>query len=312
LPVVGACNLLGPERLEIKSFMKKHSTVFAVLFTSICALFATSLSAQSTAAAKNRTYLALGDSLAYGFNPNVPYNLAQSIGYPKLVAPALNMGLTNASCPGETSGTLAGTPGSVFLPGFDCVSKQNDGELFVRYGGAPNQLAYAVGFLLANKNTKLITINIGVNDLGILIAQCTAATPTDPAAIAVCEQAGLPGVLGTYGQNLNMIFATIRSAGYGGNIIALNAYAFNYNDPTQVGAITALNQVLAQVSAPFGVAVADGYRAFQIASTPFGGDPCKAGLLIRQASGACDTHPTLIGQGLLATAVVSRAIALPQ
>ncbi len=35
------------------------------------------------------------------------------------------------------------------------------------------------------------------------------------------------------------------------------------------------------VASNFGVKFADAYTAFQLASAPFGGDPCAAGLLIR-------------------------------
>src|SRR2546422_6946608 len=49
-------------------------------------------------------YLALGNSVAFGFNPlKDPSNADNFIGYPTPVATALKEKLTNASCPGETS-----------------------------------------------------------------------------------------------------------------------------------------------------------------------------------------------------------------
>src|ERR1700683_3223435 len=72
----------------------------------------------------NFTYLALGDSVAYGFNPLLfpPYAPAtppptpsEFIGYPETVAAFEHWLIPgkeeNASCPGETSGSFM-TPGA--------------------------------------------------------------------------------------------------------------------------------------------------------------------------------------------------------
>jgi len=66
-----------------------------------------------------------------------------------------------------------------------------------------------------------------------------------------------------------------------------------------------LNQVMAQVGAQFGAKMADGYLAFQIASTPYGGDPCRAGLLARLSPTTCDVHPSRLGQSVLAASVLA-------
>ena len=63
---------------------------------------------------KSYTYLALGDSIAFGFDPRVfvpgaPHPEPGSfVGYPELVVAGLPAGSThiNAACPGETSGSL--------------------------------------------------------------------------------------------------------------------------------------------------------------------------------------------------------------
>ena len=286
--------------------------------TSICCsvLFALSFLPPASAqnlnnAAKDTRYLALGDSLAFGFNPLIqPPDLAEYVGYPKIVSQVLHLKLANASCPGETSGTLAGSS-SVYLPGFDCAPLQSSG-LFVPYNGAPNQLAYAVNYLRNNPNPKLVTINIGVNDIGVLQAGCTADASGDAAAIIACEQSGLPAVLSIFSQNLAKIFSELRSTGYSGPIAALNAYSFSYTDPLELEAFTALNQVISAVSAKFDVTVVNEFLVFQVASIPFGGDPCRAGLLIKLPNGTCDTHPSAEGQALLAATVVGTLDALPK
>src|SRR5262249_48311151 len=65
-----------------------------------------------TGPAANGTFLALGDSVAFGFVPPqaVPppnYLSAHSfVGYPEDVAQALRIGAFNASCPGETTASM--------------------------------------------------------------------------------------------------------------------------------------------------------------------------------------------------------------
>ena len=65
-----------------------------------------------TGPAANGTYLALGDSVAFGYVPPqaVPapnYRSAHSfVGYPEDVAQALRVRVWNASCPGETTASM--------------------------------------------------------------------------------------------------------------------------------------------------------------------------------------------------------------
>ena len=66
----------------------------------------------------------------------------------------------------------------------------------------------------------------------------------------------------------------------------------------------ALDFTMTQVGMNFGVTVADEFSAFQIASAPFNGDPCAAGLLIRLTATTCDVHPSPAGRELLAATVV--------
>ncbi|HEY3079303.1 MAG TPA: SGNH/GDSL hydrolase family protein, partial [Chloroflexota bacterium] len=62
-------------------------------------------------------YLALGDSLAFGLDPFRPVadrsDASNFVGYPDVLAKALDLDLTNASCPGEATG------GFISLTGVD-------------------------------------------------------------------------------------------------------------------------------------------------------------------------------------------------
>src|SRR5947209_4637182 len=64
-------------------------------------------------------YLALGDSVPFGYSPLVsPFNADNFIGYPTPVAAALKESLTNATCPGETSSHFISLTGSDNVCGF--------------------------------------------------------------------------------------------------------------------------------------------------------------------------------------------------
>jgi hypothetical protein len=80
-------------------------------------------------------------------------------------------------------------------------------------------------------------------------------------------------------------------------------------DPRLTAVVAALNQVMEQVGRQFGAKFADGFLAFQLASLPFQGDPCKAGLLTRLSPTTCDVHPTPYGQRILAVTTLLTALA---
>ena len=254
------------------------------------------IASASVAPAQNATpYLALGDSLPFGFNPNVAVNLNNYHGYPQFVSAVIREKLTNASCFGETSGSFL----SSTAPDFGCRAwKQAGNPLFVSYSGT--QMDFAVSYLLSNPNTELVTISIGGNDLAVLQQDCQLDL--------TCELAGLPGVLAAYGQNILTIFTNLRvQAKYKGPIVLMTYYAFNYLDPTQVAVFTQLNGIASGIATSFGAKIADGFNAFLLATIPFNGDPCKAGLLIKLPNGTCDTHPSLVGQLLLSATVLAVA-----
>ena len=71
-----------------------------------CATVAMLLLSGASAAAPGRPYLALGDSVSFGFITQAGYqyrNPDNFIGFPTYVGQALGMTPTNASCPGETT-----------------------------------------------------------------------------------------------------------------------------------------------------------------------------------------------------------------
>lgn len=250
----------------------------------------------------NGTYLALGDSVAFGYVPAqaVPapnYLVAHSfVGYPEYLAQQLDLRVSNASCPGETTGSLlfagAQSNGCEDSPGSP-VGYSTLYPLHVQYQGT--QMDYALHYLAAHKHTRLITIDIGAND-AFLCQETTADHCTSPAELGA--------VANEIAGNLATIFHDLRVvAGYQGPIVALGYYSLSYSDPAQIAGAQFLNSVIAGVAAPFGVTVANGFAAFQGPSLAFGGSPCAAGLLIRLPDGTCNIHPSPAGHKLLAAAI---------
>ena len=250
----------------------------------------------------NGTYLALGDSVAFGYVPPnaVPapkYLDAHSfVGYPEFLAQQLNERVSNASCPGETTASMLvagaqsnGCENSLGSP----VGYSTLYPLHVQYRGT--QMDYALQYLAAHKHTQLITIDVGANDAFL----CQETTVDHCTSLAE-----LIGVANKIAGNLTTIFHELRvDAGYSGPLVALTYYSLSYSDPAAVAGTQFLNSVIAGVTTAFGGTVADGFAAFQAPSAPFGGDPCAAGLLIKLPDGTCNIHPSPAGHRLLAAAI---------
>jgi lysophospholipase L1-like esterase len=258
--------------------------------------------APDTGPAAHGSYLALGDSVAFGYVPPqaVPApdyaDPSSFAGYPEDVAHALHLRLSNASCPGETTASFlvpgAQSNGCENSPG-SSTGYRTEFPLHVRYPGT--QLQYALGYLLTHRNTRLVTIDIGANDVFL----CQETTKD-----ACASTAELQAVLHKIQVNLAITYALIRDvAHYHGLLVALTYYSLSYSDPAQVAGTEALNSAIASVTGKFGGRVADGFAAFEGPSAASGGSPCAAGLLIKLPDGTCNIHPSPAGHRLLAQAI---------
>jgi hypothetical protein len=232
-------------------------------------------------------YLALGDSVAFGYSPQVdPRNANHFSGYPTPAARALKESLTNAACPGETSSHF------IDLAGSDngCGAFRANYPLHVAY--SDTQLAFADSFLTSHPTTKLVSINIGANDLFVLENNCGGPTQVG------CIISGLPTMLDKLATNLSTIYYHIRTLDhYQNQLVALTYYSLNYSpaNSTANTIILALNNVVAQVTVAAGGKVANGFDAFAaIATAAFGFDSCAARLLIEVSSSplTCNIHPS--------------------
>jgi lysophospholipase L1-like esterase len=244
-------------------------------------------------------YLALGDSVPFGFRPagatpTPDYLDARSfVGYPSYVAHRLRLRLSNATCPGETTASLM-TPGaqsngcenSVGSP----VGYRTAYPLHVDYRGT--QLDYALHYLRTHHRTRLVTIMVGANDLFI----CQQTTSDQ------CTGSDFAATVTQVGSNLGDILGALRRH-YHHRLVVVD-YSLDYGDAAGTAAITALDGALAAAAAAHHAVVADGFGAFQKAAAAYGGDSCAAGLLVPLADGSCDVHPTAKGHHVLARAVL--------
>src|SRR6266516_5567320 len=200
-----------------------------------------------TGPAANGTYLALGDSVAFGYVPPqaVPppnYRDAHSfVGYPEDVAQALRVGAWNASCPGETTDSMLVT--GVVSNGCENSPASPTGyrtlyPLHVHYQGT--QMEYALKYLAVHRHTQLVTIDIGANDVFL----CQETTQDHCASAAE-----LQAVLQEIRANWTAIYTRTRNFAHNkGPWAGRTYYSLSYSDPVQVASTQLLDSVIASVT----------------------------------------------------------------
>jgi len=252
----------------------------------------------SSAASESPAYLALGDSVPFGFRGGATAEFSDAenfVGYPELVGEELSLEVINASCPGETTASFLDTKAQ----SNGCENSLQSGfgyrtayPLHVLYDSVDqSQLDFAVDTLQENDDVELVTLQIGAND-AFLCQQTTPTRCTDPADVQ--------GLAQTMQTNLATILSALRNeAGYDGQLVVVTYYALNYTDAFGMTTQT-LGNGLAQVAEANGADVADGYEAFRARAAEAGGNSIAAGLVLPN-----DVHPTEEGQQLLADAVLA-------
>jgi lysophospholipase L1-like esterase len=242
-------------------------------------------------------YLALGDSVAFGYirDAGPAYvNADNFVGYPDYVAGTLGLTETSAACPGEA------TTGFISLTGADngCRPFRASYPLHVAY--TSTQLAFATEFLAAHPTTRLVTIALGAND--VLLFQKACGTGPD------CFHDGFARQLSTISSNMHAILSGLRAAGFTGVLMVVTYYALDYTDDAATEVTAQLNQALTAPAAANNAVVADAFTAFkEAASTAAGGKTCSAGLLNVDPKDptqtTCDAHPSQSGAKLIARTV---------
>ncbi len=295
-----------------------HARTIGCLLALAFALFALSLAPAANAAGRGAgfgwhpapaptSYLALGDSLAFGysqakFNSLYPNEnpAAYDTGYVDDFARVLRLfnprlQTINDGCPGETTESFIDGP----------CQYQQEFPLHHPYVGGPtsSQLSDALAYLSAHPGqVSPITLDIGANDaLGTIKEKCNL----EPACIA----AAAPALFAHIDGNLGIILAQLRAKAPNAQIIVLGLY--NPFGSTIAGAdqLTAeLNATEQQVAAGFGARFADPLPLF---NPPEPLEKPTICLLTNMCTPLVDIHPTDLGYAVLAGTILRQYSFLP-
>ncbi len=237
-------------------------------------------------------YLALGDSLAYGLQPD----LDDHDGYPADFFTDLQSHgtttLADMGCSGETTVTFinGGCPYGKILP--------------PHYTYSGPQLAAALAFLQQHPGqVSPVTIDIGANDLLNVIDSST------------CTVSALTTTLQLAATNLQSILSQLQAALHGSGDLITMTYYFPYQNmcPNLVPYAEYFNGLIAAVARQNGALVAPVFAAYGGAATP---NPylctltwiCKTTsyLTCKLAAPLC-IHPTTLGYKVIANTMEATA-----
>jgi len=230
-------------------------------------------------------YLALGDSLAYGYQDAMfraeaaagDIDPATFPGYAGDFAGMLreirhNVRLVNYGCPGET--TTSYFVGCAF-------SAVGHFPLHNAYTGS--QESAALAFLRAHRGqVSPITLDNGAND----VTPCLSSP--DPTCF--------PNAIAAVGANLDRALAELRAAAPNAEIIVMQYYdPFAAAFPATLGTTQALNLTIGQAAAAHGALLADAFAPFNLAQ-PQPATLCALGPFCPLT----DIHPSDAGYDLIA------------
>ena len=281
-------------------------------------------------------YLALGDSLAYGYQaatfrsefPNVDESTFDtgyvddlSAWFRQLKRP---IDTTNFGCPGETSDSLirggrgpltgfAYVPNPAFCgdqpaPGVGAIFSK--AWLHKSYPGT--QLDAALAFLRKHPHTNPITLDVGANDTLVFLEQCGFG------AVPNCVTPATIGALfANIAGNVGLIVGALEAAAPHAEIIVLGLYnAYPTALPGGDQLTKTLNAALQSVVTGLGARFADPLPLFNPASVTGGSETvdipsicfltnmCPGGTF-NPASPLADIHPSDAGYAALAATVAS-------
>jgi lysophospholipase L1-like esterase len=230
-----------------------------------------------------RYHLALGDSLAYGFQRFKVGQPAEAFntGYADLLAARVQHGgrlpeLVNYGCPGETTESFVTGPCPWSAGGF---------PLHDTYSGP--QVDAATAFLRAHRGrVDVVTVSLWGNDANAFVASCNGNVQ--------CVVDGAPAAIARVAGNLRAILQTLRKTAPDADVVVIGAYDANLGAFQLTGPIfRALNLAMADAARsqragfvdPMPVFDADGGTAL-----------CTYTLLCRDG----DAHPSNTGYAALA------------
>jgi lysophospholipase L1-like esterase len=242
-------------------------------------------------------YLALGDSITYGYQAfkaqaNLPPS-AYDTGYVDAFATRLrqirpNITVVNYGCPGESTDSFVNGP---------CPWTAAGHQLHSPFSGT--QLQAATEFLHAHRGrVNPITITLFGNDLPILLNPCTAAGQID----LTCVQANAPAFIAGFAERLSCILHQLRSAAPDAEIIVTGPWdpyitMLAFVDPLYQAVNKAISEAAeanrSRLADPFPIFNPQGDLTAEVQTL------CRLSLLCTQN----DSHPSDAGYQALADVV---------
>ncbi|HSZ14332.1 MAG TPA: SGNH/GDSL hydrolase family protein [Solirubrobacteraceae bacterium] len=299
-------------------------TAAAMVIAALAALLA--LTPAAGAAQVGNTYLALGDSLAYGYHAAQFKSELESKGFVepatfdegyvddfgavlKLTHPKLQT--INDGCPGETTETFISGSG---IPGY-CAGGPTGTPfpyafLHHSYGSHTSQLADALAILKANPKVSPITLDIGAND----VLQFLASKCGFPATFT-CSAAEVEGEFAHIAGNVFSILSQLRAAAPKAQIVLIGLYnpyptvlPAPGGDTTTAGLNAALSSVASAVPDTSFANPEPAFNTSIVTHAPETTDlpticaftaMCPGGTF-NPTSPNADIHPTTLGYGVMA------------
>lgn len=244
------------------------------------------------------TYVSLGDSLAYGYQPNLiqagDSNPADYVSYAEIYAGS-RLSVANFGCPGETTVTMingdcAGLGSNALFP--------NGIPLHMSYHGDP-QLQAALNYLRGHRaTTTLISVDIGSNDLIAILKACGGSDLT-------CIAGKLPAVFHNYAS----IVSQLRAAAPQARMVLFNIYnPYALTIPGSDALLTTfVNPAIARLAASSGASVADAFAAINDTAGSRAEATNVCSLTWMCAFAPPNIHPTDSGYEKLAVALKAAA-----
>ena len=299
-----------------------------VCVAGLAALAALAFAPAAGARGIGSTYLALGDSLAYGYHQAQFNQELETKGYVEAAnfddgyvddfGAALRLfnrklQIINDGCPGETTETMIKGPGPYgpqFCAGGPTGSPFPKAFLHHPYPGTQLEDALAIA---KEPGVGTITIDIGANDL----LQFLGRTCGFPATFT-CSQGQIEAEIGQGAANVDYILTQLRAAAPKARIVFVSQYnpypTVLQPEGTGDATLEALNGTLKVVARSHGVRFASTARAINFSGThggPEAGDVrtvcaftamCPGGQFDPSSPDA-DIHPTALGYSVMAAIV---------
>jgi lysophospholipase L1-like esterase len=256
----------------------------------IVAFFAPVQAAHAQSAVRIKSYyLALGDSLAFGLQPNGDFNHGYAQQWFTLLQAEGSTSLTDFGCPGETTDEFIGRP--------SC------GLVHDPYPSGESQLQAAVSFIVAHPyRVSPVSLDIGANDLVNFLH--TPGSISFDGTGGCTVNGDVQAVLSHLDANLkDVILPDLVAALTGpggqrtGDLVMMNLYDPYQNlYPCTVPFVQEYNSFLAADAAQFHIRVVDTFTAFGGAAIP---NPqiCDYTWM---CSSYKDIHATTTGYGVIA------------